>query len=316
MLRRLFLFCSVVAMITAVGCSPGGKPLLTAPPKASGEQLIVLGGSEPEGKQTVGDYAIAVDDGAGTNGRVYHVAAGTRLVRHVSRSLGEYVEAHGTDGALFLPAAHIVRISQVTSGGLREVSVSKLPFHRGPQSCTYQPLAHERAPATVTCDDPGPCPDCTGPMAPGGFLACHITRACGGDPDIGTGFGVGIFRSVLPQLSCYFDFTDSSYDCNLDTANTESAAPQNLSAGYEYNAAMGSALLHCLGPSRKSEAFVSGKTPDGTIALGFHIVQAGRAVAHAMRTPWTYNTLMNAQYFGTGAFNIPISYVGWCAGAN
>jgi hypothetical protein len=200
-------------------------------------------------------------------------------------------------------------------GGSREISVDKLPLHRSLQTCTYTPMAREREPHTVTCDDPGPCPDCTGPMAPGGTLACHYTK-CGGDPDIGTGFGVGVFRSVVPQLSCYFDFTNSSYDCNFDTDNTESAAPQDLSNGYEYNITMGSALLHCLGPSRKSEAFVSGRTPDGAIALGFHIIQAGRAVAHAMRTPWTTNTLMNAQYFGTGALNVPVSYVGWCAGAN
>lgn len=315
MLRRLPLFAAALLIFAATGCTTGEKPPLTAPPKMSEEQLIVVGPSAPLGKQRVGEYAISVDDSAGTHARAYRVAESATLVRHVSRTLGEFLEVHTVDGALFLPTAHVAQIAQLTASGSRKVLISSLPIRRVGQSCTYMPMARERRPHIVTCDDPGPCPDCSGPMAPGGVLACHYTR-CGGDPEIGTGFGVGIFRSVQPQLSCYFNFTDSSYECNFDTDNADSQAPQDLSNGYEYNMTMGSALLHCLGPSRKSEVFVSGRTPDGTVALGFHIVQAGRAVAHAMVTPWTSSTLMNAQYFGTGSLNIPVNYVGWCAGAN
>jgi hypothetical protein len=154
-------------------------------------------------------------------------------------------------------------------------------------------------------------------MAPGGQLACHYAR-CGGDPDIGTGFGVGIFRSPDPQLTCYFSFTDGTYQCDFDVYNISSTAPEDLSNGYGYNVAMGAQLLHCKGPAKTSEAFVVGKNPDSGIGvnLGFHKVAAGRAVAHSMSTRWTYNTTMNAQYFSLSVSSDPVEYVGYCSGAN
>lgn len=169
----------------------------------------------------------------------------------------------------------------------------------------------------MSCDDPGPCPDCSGPMAPGGQLACHYVR-CGGDPDIGTGFGVGIFRSPDPQLTCYFSFADGTYQCDFDAYNTSSTAPEDLSNGYGYNVAMGAQLLHCKGPAKTSEAFVVGKNPDSGMGvnLGFHKVVAGRAVAHSMSTRWAYNTTMNAQYFSLSVSSDPVEYVGYCSGAN
>ncbi len=154
-------------------------------------------------------------------------------------------------------------------------------------------------------------------MAPDGWLACMLSP-CGGDSEFGTGQGVGYFRSVDPEITCEFNFADSTYACNTDVENTNSSAPVDLSNGYGYNDAMGAQLLHCKGPPKKSEVFVTGRNPDSRTGfnLGFNVVDQGRAVAHSMTTQWRNGTSMNAQYMAIDLQVVPIEYVGWCAGAN
>ena len=313
------LMCTALCFAVAVGgcVSPGNS--LTVRGADTREDTFMVGSALASNAGASGKYTVALrSDDRRLTGQVYQFAPDAKLYRHVTRR-GDYVEVHGPAGATFFPTARIIQLSERSQEGTETIlNVQQLSLHRSPTTCTLMsPLIRTRTAQSITCDDPGPCPDCSGPMAPGSELACHIVR-CGGDPDpdVNTGFGIGIFRSVDPQLSCYFNFADSTYSCDFDVENTESAAPLDLSAGYEFSPAMAGALLHCSGPPRKSEAFVGGKTPDGTVALGFHIVQQGRAVVHVMHTLWTTRTSMSALYFGTGFLNAPVSYVGSCVGAN
>jgi hypothetical protein len=305
---------SVICVLALYGCTVGDRSSLTPPSR--GEMIFNVGTRTAKSAPQPGMYVahvVPAADSRATNAYVF--PANVSIRRHFSSRQGEFIEFHGVDGATFIPAAQLQDIAVVDpSGRLRQIAIPASST-RAPSDC----LANEgtaRHTSTVNCYDPGPCVDCSGPMAPGGWLSCSIVshQICGGDPTDGTGHGIGIFRSVDPLVSCQYDFSTGEYECDFDVDNSQSDAPADLSNGYEYNIPAHSALLHCKGPAVASTAFVVGKDPSRSVNVGFHNVAAGRSAGWLMYTDWAYNTSMNAQYFSL-SLNA-VKYVGWCAGSN
>jgi len=312
---KLFL---LLASLHLAACST--KNAATIPSAVSrgseSEQVLAIGAASERPAAAPGEFSAVVADTDSTD-RAYSFARDVKVYRHKSLS-GDYIEFHGKTGATFYPANRVRRLTVLSADGTQhEIAISRLLAQRSTHdTCQDAALDKTRSARGIAdCTDPGPCADCSGPMAPGGWLACEVSH-CGGVPEFGTGFGIGLFRSVDPQLSCEFNFADGSYQCYLGAQNTDSTAPVDLSNGYTYSEAMGAALLHCKGPPQDSEAFVVGKHPDARVGinLGFSWIPQGRAVAHSMITKWRSSTSMSAQYWGLTA-DLPV-YVGWCSGAN
>jgi hypothetical protein len=310
-------FMTAYVAITACSTSTGIPPS-TAPD--SRETVLFVGAPRIGAANLPGQYVVTLRRGSGTvPSAAYHFGSDVTIRHHYSRRQGDFIEFHGRNGATFIPSEQIDELSTVQeSGVLRRISLSEITSNstqRQRTDCLATSETNRRL-ATASCYDPGPCVDCSGPMAPGGWLSCSIVshRICGGDADLGTGSGIGIFRSVDPLVSCQYDFSDGAYACDFDVDNSQSDAPADLSNGYEYNYTMKAALLHCKGPSANSTAFIVGKDPTRAVNVGIHNIRAGQSAAHAMFTSFDHSTTMNAQYFGHSLR--PVTYVGWCTGSN
>jgi hypothetical protein len=312
-MRKRLVACVILAGISSVGCYGPSLPTRTSKPAAVQNIVADDGGAMRGPAVSAGDYTITLRDRVSGEVSQFHFSSETRL-RQLSTQYGTLLELHGKMASTFYLVDTIESVTVVgRNGSLQRIELSPV---RRPSDCQATDARGRRI-STVSCYyDPGPCIDCAGPMAPGGELACRITHGCGGDADLGTGSGIGIFRSVYPQLSCEFDFSNGAYDCTFDVINTDSPVPMDLTIGYSYNATIGAQELHCAGPPWDSTVFLSGL--DGSVpkALGFPTVNAGRSIAFHMFTNNRTKTSMQALYFRRGTVGIPISYIGKCAGSN
>jgi len=88
-------------------------------------------------------------------------------------------------------------------------------------SCSSMNASSRHAKDFCNPGDPGPCPDCSGPMAPGGFLACHTFGSCGDGFDDGVppqGGGIPRWDDAF-GTSCYYDFQAGNFTLCLTGNN-------------------------------------------------------------------------------------------------
>jgi hypothetical protein len=189
-----------------VSCASDRDPRIVPPSSGEGGVVHSLN-AQALGIPISGTPAYAIRFKTGESATL---PTGARFRSQNTHRYGNLLIAHyaGSAAEVAMKTAAIASITDVASG--KGIAVSDLA-QRGRSPMCYATDAKRRVTANLDGCDPGPCADCSGPMAPGGWLSCSIVshHICGvTDSNTGLGTGIGLFRSLDPMVTCQYDFTD------------------------------------------------------------------------------------------------------------
>ncbi len=298
---RKLLWLLVVACSTMTGSGCGSAAHTGLPTTPASGRVIELS-----------DFGAERNDGISLTN-----AAGERyffgdqpVLRYIRQGRRILLSVHGhTDQGLpyvaLQPLEALRTVAVVLSGRPRDVTedvkATALRFAGSQRraQCSIIPWSHARGVRTLCGDDPGPCVDCSGPMAPDGYLACHYSSYCGGGDGGYPLSGIGIVRFTNPQLSCYFDFVGYDYaDCYADGIdNTDNSGIPNLLLDYGWLPNEFRVDCDYFSFVFRAQVFAEGFSFSGTTLIVPFRVEPGTRTTIQFKTIYGYGNSIESEWY-------------------